>query len=424
MMKKKVLLVVCAALALCLLAGCTVMPVSTLDTMFRGTSSAPAGEGDVGDSGDTVTISRERYERYRQFDELLELEDAVDTYYYKEPDHEKMVQGAAAGLLAGLGDHYTFYYTPEDWTKMWEDEEGEYAGIGILISSNYKTGLCTISRVFKGSPAEAAGVHRGDILYRVGEDLYVVPDTVQDAVDVMRGTPGTPVEVTFLRGGEEMTYTLNRAIITVNQVESTVLEDGIGYIAVYQFAGEVDKEFEKALTGLIDQGVTDVIIDLRDNPGGWVDDSQNIADQFLDEGDVCYLLYRDGHEEHVYRTKDGKVDIKHVVLLVNENSASSAEILTGALRDRMGATVVGVKTYGKGIVQLVMPVGKNGAGFQITTAEYRTPNGTAVHEVGLTPDVEIPLEEGDNGMYDFADTEKDPQLKKALEVMREKRKEK
>ena len=437
-MKKKWMLILMLGLCLCILSGCTMLPLTTLSmlsgqgrssTVSAGTDQIYSGEAETGYSGvksaayseetDTVTIPRELYERYQQFDELLEMMDAVQVYYYQEPDITGMLEGAGTGLLAGLDDPYTFYYTPKEWTQMWEDDEGEYAGVGILISSNYKTGICTISRVFKGSPAEAAGVQRGDILYRVGEDLYVVPETLQDAVDIMRGTPGEPVDVTFLRGGEELTFTITRAIINVNQVESTMLTDEIGLIAMYEFAGKGDEEFENALNNLMARGAKGLIIDLRDNPGGWVDAAQYIGDLFLDAGALCYLVYRDGEEDHCYPTRDGKTDIP-LVLLVNENTASASEILTAALRERAGATVVGVQTYGKGVVQAVLPVGNKGAGYQMTIAEYITPNGNHVHKEGLAPDVEIPLEEGDNGAYDFADQENDPQLKKALEVMKEK----
>ena len=417
-MKKRIMLAVCLALTVCLLSGCAMvsyMGLRGLSSQLNGGSTGAA----LSETGDTVTLPREQYERYKQFDELLDLMDAVNGYYYQEPDTGKMLQGASAGLLAGLEDPYTFYYTPEAWTKMWEDDEGEYAGVGILISANYATNLCTISRVFKNSPAEAAGVLRGDILYRVGEDLYVTAENLQDAVDIMRGTPGTDVEVTFLRNGDEITFTLTRANITVNQVESKMLDGDIGLIALYEFAGKGDEEFETALKDLTDRGAKGLIIDLRDNPGGWVDAAQHIADLFMDAGDACYLVYRDGEEDHCYPTKDGKIEIP-LVVLVNEYSASASEILTGALRDRANATVVGVNTYGKGIVQAVLPVGQEGAGFQLTIAEYFTPNGNAVHKVGVAPDVEIPLEEGDNGGYDFADTEKDPQLRKAIQVMEEK----
>lgn len=412
-MKKRLMLAAVLGLVLCLVTGCTFLPFTSLSSMYRRNSV----QGPVQQDGDTVTISREEYERYQQFAELQELIDTVDTYYYQEPDRKRMLQGASAGLLAGLEDPYTFYYTPEAWEKMWEDEETEYAGVGILISSNYTTGVCTISRVFKNSPAEAAGVQRGDILYRVGEELYVVPETLQDAVDIMRGTPGTDVDVTFLRDGEEITYTLTRAIINVNRLESTMLTDEIGLISIYEFAGKVDEEFERAINSLIVRNMKGLIIDLRDNPGGWVDAAQHIGDLFMDAGDLCYLVYRDGEEEHCYQTRDGKMEIP-LVMLVNENSASASEILTAALREKAGATVVGVNTYGKGIVQAVLPIGQDGAGFQITIAQYLTPEGHEVHKVGLAPDVEIPLEEGDNGGYDFADQEHDPQLKKALEVMK------
>ena len=414
-MRKKWMLVLTLGLILCLLGGCTGIPLSGLEAMYRrAANSAPAAEGK-----DTVTISREQYERYRQFDELLELMDTVNYYYYKEPDTEKMLQGASAGLLSGVGDPYTFYYDPESWEKMWEEDEGEYAGVGILISSNYVTGISTIARVFKGSPAEAAGVRRGDILYRVGEDLYVTAENVDEAVNIMRGTPGTDVEVTFLRNGEELTLTLTRAMIHVNQVEHTMLPGEIGLIALYQFAGKCDEEVEAAVKELTGQGARGLIFDLRDNPGGWVEAAQHIGDLFMDKGEVCYLVYRDGEEEHSYPTKDGKLEIP-LVMLVNEYSASASEILTAALRERADAAVVGVNTFGKGIVQAVMPVGKKGSGFQLTIAEYFTPDGNSVHEKGIKPDVEIPLPEDDPGGYDFADMEHDVQLMKAVEAMEEK----
>ncbi len=420
-MKKKWLLALCLVLTVCLLGGCTMFPLSGMDAMFRSTGSGTAGTQTTAaeQNGDTVTISREEYEKYRQFDELIELMDAADQYFYQEPDHTLMLEGAAAGVLRGLQDEYSFYYTPTEWTTMWEDDEGEYAGIGILISANYATGLCTISRVFKGSPSEAAGVQRGDILYKVNGDLTVTAENLNDAVKIMRGTPGTTVDVTFLRDGEEITFTIPRANITVNQIEYTMLTNDVGYVALYEFAGKGEKEFEAAVNDLMAQNARGLIIDLRDNPGGWVDQARYIGDLFMDSGDLCYLIYRDGTEDHCYRTTDGKIDVP-LVLLLNENSASSSEILAGALRDRCEATIVGVKSFGKGIVQIVQPVGDNGAGYQMTVAQYCTPSGYKVHKQGIAPDIEVPLEEGDNGAYSFADCENDIQLQKALETMQEK----
>ena len=350
---------------------------------------------------------------------MFTIYDTAKDYFYQEPDTDLMVEYAIRGMMAGLDDPYSFYYNPKEYKEMMDDDEGKYVGIGVMIQANMEKQICTITRVFQGGPAEEAGVQRGDILYRVGEDLYVNPTNLQEAVDIMRGIPGTDVDVTFLRNGEEITYTITRREVNVNQVDSKMLDDKIGYIAMYEFAGHSELEFEQALQKLLAQKAEGIIIDLRDNQGGWVEQARYIADLFMDEGELCYLKYRDG-EEHAdeYRTKNGKADVK-LVILINENSASSSEILTGALRDCAGAVTVGVKSFGKGIIQMVSEVGVNGAGFQMTIAEYLTPSGTPVHKIGITPDYEVPLPEGDNGMYDFADTVHDIQLAKAVEVMKE-----
>jgi len=422
MRKKTILSLVLATVMLATSACFALIPgflTGTLPWISAGqTAKAETAVGQT--SGELVTISREEYERLKKFSDLQELIDAANLYYYQDVDEQKMLDMAAKGLLSGLGDPYTFYYTAKEFEQMWKDDEGNYTGIGVLINANYKTQICTISRVFNGSPAQDAGVLRGDILYRVGEDLYVTADNLTEAVNIMRGIPGTDVDVTFLRNGEEITFTITRREIQVNQVESTLLEDNIGYIAFYEFAGKSEIEFETALNALIEKGVKGIILDLRDNPGGWVEQARYVADLFMDASEVCYLVYKNGEEVHSeYMTKDGRVDLP-LVVLINENSASSSEILTIALKERADATVVGVKSFGKGIIQGVMSVGNAGAGFQMTVAEYFSPDGTKIHQVGITPDVEVPLEEGDNGMYDFADGEKDPQLKKAIEVMQEK----
>jgi carboxyl-terminal processing protease len=410
-MKKRLALLVTLVMLTLILTGCGYLPTILMSDMLGNntTGSTPVS------NGDTVTISREEYERYKQFDTLLELMDLVDYGYFEEYDVQDMLDGAASGLLLGLGDPYTFYYTPEEYAELWEEDEGEYAGVGIQISTSYLTGLCTISRVFDNGPAREAGVQKGDILYKV-EDLYVNASTVNDAVDIMRGTPGTSVHVVFLRGTEEIEFDLIRASITVNRIDYGMLNDEIGYIYLYEFAGDCAGEFQTAVSKLMDQGAKGLIIDLRDNPGGWVDDAEAIGDIFLDKGTLCYLEYNDGNREYYY-TKAGKINTE-LVILMNEHSASSSEILAGALKDRANATIVGVQSYGKGIVQTVVGL-DDGAGMQMTIAQYYTPNGNAVHKVGITPDVQVELPAGDNGMYDFGDLN-DPQLNKAFEIMQQK----
>lgn len=387
-------------MVLLLLTGCALLP-TTISDLAAGMD-------------DTVTISRAEYERLQRYAELDEIWQIVEQYYYQEPDTQAMLDGAEMGLLYGLGDPYTYYYTPDQYAQLWADDEGEYAGIGIQIMGNYATGLCTISRVFLDSPALDAGLRKGDVLTRV-EDIDVVTTTLQDAVNIMRGEPGTPVNVQVQRGDQLLDFVVDRAVVHVNWVNSCMLDGDVGYISLYEFSGDCSPSFAVHLDNLMSQGAKALVIDLRDNPGGWVDDAQKVADMFLEEGNVASLVYRDGTTELYTTTTDGKENPIPLVVLVNEYSASASEILAGALQDRGRATIVGTQTFGKGVVQYVLPVGTRGAGMQLTVAQYYTPNGNEVHKVGITPDIEATLPEGDTTMYDIGDLD-DAQLKKAYEV--------
>ena len=398
--KKRFKLMCLTLMVLLLLTGCALLP-TTISDLATGMD-------------DTVTISRAEYERLQRYAELDEIWQIVEQYYYQEPDTQAMLDGAEMGLLYGLGDPYTYYYTPDQYAQLWADDEGEYAGIGIQIMGNYATGLCTISRVFLDSPALDAGLRKGDVLTRV-EDIDVVTTTLQDAVNIMRGEPGTPVNVQVQRGDQLLDFVVDRAVVHVNWVNSCMLDGDVGYISLYEFSGDCSPSFAVHLDNLMSQGAKALVIDLRDNPGGWVDDAQKVADMFLEEGNVASLVYRDGTTELYTTTTDVKENPIPLVVLVNEYSASASEILAGALQDRGRATIVGTQTFGKGVVQYVLPVGTRGAGMQLTVAQYYTPNGNEVHKVGITPDIEATLPEGDTTMYDIGDLD-DAQLKKAYEV--------
>ena len=230
-MMKKGLLAVTLVAVMMLLSGCMSLYGSTIESMFgvAADNSEHLTQSSVTSSGtDTVTVSKtdydfykNQYERLSKFSELADLYDIAEDYFYWEPDDGKMLEYAAKGLMAGLDDPYSFYYSSEEFEQLWEDDEGNYVGIGVMIQSD----TCTISRVFKGGPAEEAGVLRGDVLYRVGEDLYVTAETLSEAISIMRGEPGTFVDVTFLRDGEEITYTIQRREVVVNQIESVMLDD-------------------------------------------------------------------------------------------------------------------------------------------------------------------------------------------------------
>ncbi|MBE5794146.1 MAG: S41 family peptidase [Clostridiales bacterium] len=402
---KVLMLIICLML---MLTSCSLLPTSLTDVISGLTPT-----------GDTVTISREEYEKLKQYEELAELMEIVDQFYYQEPDHEAMMEGANMGLLYGLDDPYTFYYSPEDFAAMWEENEGEYAGIGIQIMGNYNTGLCTVSRVFLDSPAMEVGILKGDILVKV-EDIDVTATTLQEAVDIMRGEVGKPVNIQIMRGDQLLDFVVTRATVHVNWVNSCMLEGDVGYISLYEFSGDCSVAFEQHFNKLMEQGAKALIMDLRDNPGGWVDDAVKVADLFLDKGEVASLRYRDGSGE-TYTTEDGSNPIPMVVL-VNENSASASEILSGALQDHDRATIMGVQSYGKGVVQYVLPVGSKGAGMQVTVAQYFTPDGHEVHHVGITPDIIVEMPEEQKSMFfeigDLTDVQLNEAYKVALDMLK------
>ena len=366
---------------------------------------------------ETVTISVDEYNRLKKYEKLDTVLQYVQNWYYQKPDDKKMMEGAIQGLLYSLEDPYSFYYSPEDWTTMWEDDEGEYAGIGLNLLGSYVDYTVTVIRVFRDTPAQQAGVRKGDLLVRV-EDIEVDAYSMQEAVDVMRGQVGEEVEIEVYRDGEYLTFTMPRALIHVNRVESCMLENDVGYIALYEFAGECQKEFTAELEKLQQQGAKSLVVDLRDNPGGWVDGAVEIADLFMDKGELAYSMDRYNTKESM-NTRDGKTDIP-VVFLVNENSASASEILAGGLQDQGLATLVGVKTFGKGIIQSVIPLDGTGFetaedGFQMTIAQYYFPSGEAIHKIGIEPDVVVEMpEEMKNQMFELGDMT-DPQLKAAWE---------
>ena len=360
----------------------------------------------------TVTIDRAEYDRLLKYEKLDEVMQYISAYYYQEPDTDKMLDYAVQGMLAGLEDPYTFYYDAESWKSLWEDEEGEYTGIGVQLLANYEDQTVKITRVFRDTPAQQVGLRKNDILVRA-EDLEVTAETMEAAVKIMRGEVGGQVQVEVLRGEEYITFDITRAAIHTNNVDYAMLDDNVGYVILYQFSTDsLISDFTAAMDALEAQGAKSIILDLRDNPGGWVDDAVKVADRFLDSKLVVYSKTRFSSDTNPQYTKIGADNIP-LVLLVNENSASSSEILTGALQDHNRATVVGTQTFGKGIMQYVLGLSDNETGIQLTYCEYFTPNGNHVHGIGLTPDIEVEMPEDMNyATLDVGDMS-DPQLKAA-----------
>lgn len=360
----------------------------------------------------TVTITQEEYERYQKYAKLEEIYQYLNNYYYTEPDTDAMMEWAINGMMASLDDPYTFYYNEENWAELWESDEGEYAGIGIQLLGNYSTGIVTISRVFKNTPAENAGLRRGDVLKRV-EELEVTAATMSEAVNIMRGHVDEIAEIEVERKGESIVFYVPRAEIKVNWIESKMLDNDVGYICLYEFSGDCADTLAEALTELETEGAKALVLDLRDNGGGWVDSALSIADLFLDKQLFFYAEDRSGEQEKHYTT-DGRDDIP-LVILVNEGSASSSEILSGGLQEAGRATLVGTQTYGKGIMQNVVALSGGKDGIQFTVMQYFMPSGKTVHKVGITPDIEEVMPEEYVGEYFELGDMSDPQLRRAWE---------
>jgi len=330
-------------------------------------------------------------------------EDDIDSKAAQDEMYKAMVDS--------LGDKYSCYYTLDEFNEILESNNGEYSGIGAYISQNPDTMDLYISRPMPGSPAEEAGVKMDDYIYTVdGED--VTGQDINVVVSKIKGPEGTDVVIGFKHNneGEIDEITITRRTIQVERLESEMLEDNIGYIWIYEFENNTDSQFKKAYNKLKDEGMEGLIIDLRSNPGGDVDIVCKIADMFLDEGVILETKNRNGDIERV--KSDAECEKLPIVVLTDENSASASEILTGSLKDRGVATVVGKNTYGKGIVQYVYSL-EDGTGLKITEAEYYLPNGECIHGEGIAPDVEVELDH-DKYINDEIDTQKD----KAVEVMK------
>ena len=370
------------------------------------------------------------------------LEQVVDDYFLFEEDvdTEQMEAGIYKGMLAGLEDPYTTYYTAEEYRAMTEETEGVYCGIGVQVSQNLETGIITILRVFPGSPAEEAGLKKGDILYKVGAlDVY---DQELDTLvsQYIRGEEGTFVDLTVLRDGEEISATVERRMVESVTVEAQLLPDKTGYVMVTQFDLVTADQFISAVDSLEKQGMERLVIDLRDNPGGVVDACVKMAAYLLPEdqyegtilstadkngkGDRYYcqggkLLFEGSGSNPEYPMDDGHELDMPIAVLINGMSASASEVFAGALRDYGLATLVGTTSFGKGIVQALLPL-DDGSAVKVTIAHYYTPAGHDIHKKGLEPDVEIELELDEDliGQYDVP-LDRDNQVQKAIEVLKQ-----
>ncbi|MCD8067552.1 MAG: S41 family peptidase [Lachnospiraceae bacterium] len=332
-------------------------------------------------------------------------------YYLDEVDNQTLEDGVFTGLLDSLGDVYSVYYTVEETEELMESTEGVYYGIGAYVQQDSETGYVKITGVIEGTPAEEAGFQAGDVIYAVDGENVLGMDSSQ-VVALIKGDEGTWVTVTVLRGDELLDIDVQRRKIETVTVTYELLEDNIAYIQLTEFDDVTVEQFEEALNQLEADGAQGLILDLRDNPGGSLYSVVEIADMLLGEGLILYTEDKEGNREEYTSDAERELDLP-IVLLVNENSASAAEVLTGALKDHGKATVVGTTTFGKGIVQTVRTL-SDGSTVKLTTSAYYTPNGVNIHGTGITPDVEVEMD-----VDAYLEDGSDNQLQQAVETMKE-----
>ncbi|SNU07062.1 carboxyl-terminal processing protease [Lachnospiraceae bacterium] len=337
-------------------------------------------------------------------DKTAEIEKLIDNYFYFDQDDEKREESYYDGIMRGLDDPYSVYYTKKEYEKMMEDDSGSFEGIGATVSKNLNQGTIYIVKPLEGSPAEKAGLLPNDIVVAV-DDLEITTDMELDyVVDHIRGEKGSTVTLKVYREGEEdfLSIKIVRDTIENKTVEYEMLDNNIGYIKVEQFIDNTAGLYKEAVDSLQSQGAKGLVIDMRDNPGGIVPvvlemvdymvDDEAIAEGATEKGLLLETKNKDDKVMDRIDCSDGhKVDLPMVVL-VNGNSASAAEIFTGCLRDYKLAKVVGTTTYGKGIVQSVMKL-SDGSAIKITIAKYFLPSGDDIHKKGVDPDFEVELDE-------------------------------
>ncbi len=336
--------------------------------------------------------------------------------YIGEIDEEKMMDGAIKGYVEGLGDPYTTYLTKEEMQEFIEETNSEYVGIGVYLTNSKTDNTILVVGTMKAAPALEAGIQAGDVIEKVNDVAYT-GDQLDDAIKILKGEEGTDVKVTVLRDGKEIDLTVTRRKITVEHVDSQMLENNIAYIQVDSFDSGVAEDFKKQITELKNGGAKGIIIDLRSNGGGIVDEAIGIADLFLKENETILITKGKDEKEETTVSKNKPIiqDIP-LVVLVNEGTASASEILAGALKDKYpNTTVVGKTTYGKGVIQTLYNL-TDGSGLKITTEEYFTPNHNKINKEGIKPDVEVNLTKDANGYYETK-IDKDAQILKAKEIL-------
>ena len=369
-----------------------------------------------------VIISKDEYEQlttvYKKYSKAMTIEESIKKNFLKDVSDETLMDGQLKGMLESLKDPYSTYMSKSEFDDFMEHTKGVYGGIGVIVSPG-EDNLITIVSPIEDTPGEKAGLKTGDKIIKIDGEEFTA-DKMDAAVKIMKGKPGTEVNLTILRKDKDgksnnIDLKIKREEIRLKTVKVEMLEDKIGYIKITSFDDLTYKDFKKEFDILAKDGAQGIILDLRNNPGGLLDVSADIADEFLGEGTIVYTEDKNGEREYLKSDKK-KTDLP-LVMLVNEGSASASEILAGAVKDTERGILVGTKTFGKGIVQRIVKL-PDGSGYKMTVSEYFTPKGTNIHNIGIKPDVEVKLPE-EVQITGPENLREDVQLKKGIEIMKD-----
>jgi len=346
------------------------------------------------------------------FDKLFEVKDVLHQQYYQDIGDEALLEGAIKGMVDAVGDPYTVFYNQEEYQEFQDDGQGNYVGIGVMVG--IKEDKIVVITPFEGSPAYEAGIRARDFILKV-EGVEYKGSEMDKAVSVIKGEEGKPVTLTISQNGIEKEVTIVRASITLVNVQSEMVAGNIGHVTMLQFTNNTAKQVREAMEELKAQGAEGYILDLRGNPGGYLDEAVDTASLVVEKGKTVLYTLDKAQQKREYLSKGGDFIGAPLVVLLDEGSASASEVVAGALKDYKAATIVGQKSFGKGIVQMVFNVG-NKEGVKVTVSSYYSPNGINIHGEGILPDVEVQLPEGVEAPLTI---DNDTQLQKAVEILQD-----
>ncbi|HBM79931.1 MAG TPA: S41 family peptidase [Clostridiaceae bacterium] len=367
--------------------------------------------------GNKYIITKHTYDEITQFSKMFAVKDMLEKNYVSKINESKLAEGAVRGLASGVGDPYTVYWDPKDFQANTITTEGEYAGVGLVVEA--KDDNILIVSTIEGSPAEKAGIKSGDLIIGI-DNKAVSGDSLDDAVSLMRGKAGTPVKITILKQGQSQPSDINivRANIVMKSVSDKTVGNDIGYIKITAFQKNTAQEFIDSLKDLQNKNIKGLVIDLRNNGGGLLDQCTEIADALIGKSTIVYTIDNKGKKDVITSDKN-KINVPYAIL-VNGYTASASEVVSGAVKDTHSGVLVGTKTFGKGIVQTIlpfkMPGEKQESALKVTTAKYYTPSGVCIQGIGIQPNYTVDLPDNLKQKPELT-LQEDVQLQKAMSVV-------